>query len=220
MCRPARVDCRITLGAPRRKDALETTRPKTCSKIVKDLAYRGLRRGSPPDGSGSSAPALELELDGYAGPLDLLLELARAQKVDLNRISVLALVEQYLGLSARRRAARFKSGGGLSGDGRLAGLLEKVGSCCPVRPAMPNRAAGGHLLSASPRASKRSPPCSRQPAGSGIVPVWVAPGMRAAWLRRMIRREKWALPGQSLRPARSLRLQSQPRQTRYCGTGA
>ena len=40
---------------------------------------------------------MELELDGYAGPLDLLLELARAQKVDLNRISVLALVEQYLG---------------------------------------------------------------------------------------------------------------------------
>src|SRR6185437_7941643 len=33
---------------------------------------------------------------GYEGPLDLLLELARRQKVDLTQISVLALAEQYL----------------------------------------------------------------------------------------------------------------------------
>ena len=44
--------------------------------------------------SGSGAPLLQL--DGFEGPLDLLLELARAQKVDLSRISILALVEQYL----------------------------------------------------------------------------------------------------------------------------
>ncbi|WP_428378117.1 segregation and condensation protein A [Lichenicoccus sp.] len=37
-----------------------------------------------------------LVLDGFEGPLDLLLELARAQKVDLARISILTLVEQYL----------------------------------------------------------------------------------------------------------------------------
>ena len=42
------------------------------------------------------AEALVLHLDGCDGPLDLLLELARAQKVDLARISILALVEQYL----------------------------------------------------------------------------------------------------------------------------
>lgn len=40
--------------------------------------------------------ALYLELDGWAGPLDLLLDLARRQKVDLREISILALVEQYL----------------------------------------------------------------------------------------------------------------------------
>ena len=40
--------------------------------------------------------ALNLSLDGWAGPLDLLLTLARAQKVDLHQISILALVEQYL----------------------------------------------------------------------------------------------------------------------------
>ncbi|SNS19411.1 condensin subunit ScpA [Sphingomonas laterariae] len=39
---------------------------------------------------------LTLTLDGWEGPLDLLLNLARAQKVDLREISILALVEQYL----------------------------------------------------------------------------------------------------------------------------
>lgn len=37
-----------------------------------------------------------MRLDGYEGPLDVLLELARRQKVDLRQISVTALVEQYL----------------------------------------------------------------------------------------------------------------------------
>jgi segregation and condensation protein A len=39
---------------------------------------------------------LNLSLDGWEGPLDLLLNLARQQKVDLHQISILALVEQYL----------------------------------------------------------------------------------------------------------------------------
>ncbi len=40
--------------------------------------------------------ALYLELDGWEGPLDLLLDLARRQKVDLRKISILGLVDQYL----------------------------------------------------------------------------------------------------------------------------
>lgn len=40
--------------------------------------------------------ALYLELEGWEGPLDLLLDLARRQKVDLRQISILALVDQYL----------------------------------------------------------------------------------------------------------------------------
>jgi segregation and condensation protein A len=45
----------------------------------------------------NDAPAqLTLDLDGFEGPLDLLLSLARAQKVDLREISILHLVEQYL----------------------------------------------------------------------------------------------------------------------------
>ncbi|CAN5202238.1 ScpA family protein [soil metagenome] len=39
---------------------------------------------------------LTLDLDGWEGPLDLLLALARSQKVDLHQISILALVDQYL----------------------------------------------------------------------------------------------------------------------------
>ncbi len=41
-------------------------------------------------------PALVIDVGGFEGPLDLLLHLARTQKVDLARISVLALAEQYL----------------------------------------------------------------------------------------------------------------------------
>ncbi|WP_338929163.1 segregation/condensation protein A (plasmid) [Roseomonas mucosa] len=37
-----------------------------------------------------------LRLDGYEGPIDFLLELARSQKVDLTRLSIVALVDQYL----------------------------------------------------------------------------------------------------------------------------
>jgi len=44
----------------------------------------------------SADEALYLELDGWEGPLDLLLDLARRQKVDLRRISILELVDQYL----------------------------------------------------------------------------------------------------------------------------
>jgi len=44
-----------------------------------------------------------LELDGYEGPIDLLLALARDQKVDLGRISILALADQYLAFISRQR---------------------------------------------------------------------------------------------------------------------
>ncbi len=47
---------------------------------------------------------LTLDLEGWEGPLDLLLTLARAQKVDLRGISILALVEQYLGYIRQRQS--------------------------------------------------------------------------------------------------------------------
>lgn len=51
---------------------------------------------------------LTLDLDGWEGPLDLLLTLARTQKVDLKAISILALVEQYLAYIARARDLRLE----------------------------------------------------------------------------------------------------------------
>lgn len=53
-------------------------------------------------------PALVVDVDGFEGPLDLLLHLARNQKVDLARISVLALAEQYLAFVDRVRAMRLE----------------------------------------------------------------------------------------------------------------
>jgi len=51
---------------------------------------------------------LVLELDGYEGPIDLLLALAREQKVDLGKISILALADQYLAFIARQRSLRLE----------------------------------------------------------------------------------------------------------------
>ncbi len=52
--------------------------------------------------------ALLLRLEGFEGPLDLLLDLARAQKLDLAAISILALVEQYLAVIDSARAIRLE----------------------------------------------------------------------------------------------------------------
>ena len=51
---------------------------------------------------------LTLNLDGWEGPLDLLLNLARAQKVDLAQISILQLVEQYLAYLSQARALKLE----------------------------------------------------------------------------------------------------------------
>ncbi|HYU96141.1 MAG TPA: ScpA family protein [Sphingomicrobium sp.] len=51
---------------------------------------------------------LTLSLDGWEGPLDLLLSLARAQKVDLAQISILQLVEQYLAYLSEARALKLE----------------------------------------------------------------------------------------------------------------
>lgn len=53
-------------------------------------------------------PALVIDVAGFEGPLDLLLYLARNQKVDLSRISVLALAEQYLQFIERARRIRIE----------------------------------------------------------------------------------------------------------------
>lgn len=56
----------------------------------------------------SSEPSLVVDVAGFEGPLDLLLHLARNQKVDLSRISILALAEQYISFIERVRALRLE----------------------------------------------------------------------------------------------------------------
>lgn len=56
----------------------------------------------------SDEATLQLSLGAWEGPLDLLLSLARAQKVDLKEISILQLVEQYLGFLEGARSLRLE----------------------------------------------------------------------------------------------------------------
>lgn len=61
-----------------------------------------------PVDKGDSEPTFVVDVDGFEGPLDLLLELARRQKVDLARISVLQLAEQYLAFVEEARRVRLE----------------------------------------------------------------------------------------------------------------
>ncbi len=68
-----------------------------------DRASVGLARARP-----GEEPALILDLDGYEGPIDLLLALAREQKVDLAKLSILALADQYLAFIAAQQQLRLE----------------------------------------------------------------------------------------------------------------
>ncbi len=56
----------------------------------------------------SYEPALVVDVEGFEGPLDLLLALARQQKVDLAKISILALADQYLAFIEEARKLRLE----------------------------------------------------------------------------------------------------------------
>ncbi|NND48626.1 MAG: segregation/condensation protein A, partial [Rhizobiales bacterium] len=58
--------------------------------------------------SAVESEALVVDVEGYEGPLDLLLALAKAQKVDLAKISILALAEQYLSFIGDVRKVRLE----------------------------------------------------------------------------------------------------------------
>lgn len=62
----------------------------------------------PRDPGAIAAETLSVNVDGFEGPLDLLLTLARTQKVDLAKISVLELAEQYLAFVEKARALRIE----------------------------------------------------------------------------------------------------------------
>lgn len=67
----------------------------------------GPHAGTDPGGLTGSAD-LVVALDGFDGPIDLLLALAREQKVDLARLSILALAEQYLAFIDSARELRLE----------------------------------------------------------------------------------------------------------------
>jgi len=90
------------------------------------------------EGSSRDDVDFRVDVDGYEGPLDLLLELARRQKVDLARISVLALAEQYLEFveAARRVLA---AGIGATPPGEVQGAAVLARAC--VRAGAPELGA-------------------------------------------------------------------------------
>lgn len=70
----------------------------------------GPARDTDPDAVAArlAAEALIVDVDGFEGPLDVLLMLARTQKVDLRRISVLQLARQYLVFVEKARELRLE----------------------------------------------------------------------------------------------------------------
>jgi segregation and condensation protein A len=70
------------------------------------MAVEFFEEDGPRDAAGGDR--LVLDLDGYEGPLDLLLTLARDQKVDVTKISILALAEQYLAFIERAKELRLE----------------------------------------------------------------------------------------------------------------
>ena len=75
--------------------------------MAERLAFDDVDRAERAEGE----PGLRVDVDGFEGPLDLLLELARRQKVDLHRISILALAEQYITFIEEARRMRLELAG-------------------------------------------------------------------------------------------------------------
>ena len=78
----------------------EAANHSPASRVSPSPRARGEGWGEGP----SRSEQLVLELDGYEGPIDLLLTLAREQKVDLGKISILALADQYLAFIAKQHS--------------------------------------------------------------------------------------------------------------------
>lgn len=88
---------------------------------------------------------LSVALGGYEGPLDLLLALARRQQVDLRKIDVLALAEQYLAFVAEARVLRIE----LAADYLvMAAWLAYLKSRLLLPPPAPEDAPSGEEMAA------------------------------------------------------------------------
>lgn len=74
-------------------------------RMTSDTPDLPLDEPSPPIGG---PDVLTVDVDGFEGPLDLLLALAKAQKVDLRRISIVDLADQYIAFVNEARALRLE----------------------------------------------------------------------------------------------------------------
>lgn len=81
---------------------------ETHRQVSDDGSYDLLSNVSAEEERAISEPQLVVDVEGFEGPLDLLLGMARTQKVDLARISILQLVEQYLTFVAEARRMRLE----------------------------------------------------------------------------------------------------------------
>lgn len=100
-----------------------------------------------PPQDGAADGALLLDLDGYEGPIDVLLALARDQKVDLTKISILQLADQYLTFIEQARELRLE----LAADYLvMAAWLAYLKS----RLLLPSTEADGEQLSAAEMAER------------------------------------------------------------------
>jgi segregation and condensation protein A len=133
---------------------------------------------------------LTLDLDGWEGPLDLLLTLARAQKVDLARISILALVEQYLAFIADAKKLRLE----IAADYLVMAAWLAYLKSCLLLPKDPTIEPGPEELRcgcssgcsasrrcARPRAADRAATGSAATSSCAVAPEGLRVVRRAAW---------------------------------------
>ena len=89
----------------------------------------------------SDERALIVDVEGFEGPLDLLLMLARQQKVDLSKISILALADQYLAFIEEARKIRLELAAGCDVVLHCNGTLDEMRAVAGVVPPLSGNAA-------------------------------------------------------------------------------
>ena len=108
-------------------------------------------------------PSLVVDVEGFEGPLDLLLALARQQKVDLAKISILALADQYLHFIEAARKDPAGACRRLSGDGGLARLPEIAAAAAGAAGRRRSERRGNGDRARQPAAPAGGDPRGRQP---------------------------------------------------------
>jgi segregation and condensation protein A len=83
-------------------------KPEADTEVTGEVFDAGVERLTVAGQEARDPEALIVDIEGFEGPLDLLLVLARSQKVDLRKISILALTDQYLEFVAAARQVRLE----------------------------------------------------------------------------------------------------------------